>query len=340
MKYITIFIILWSLSYSIFAQDFHFTQFSDAPLQYNPAYTGVFYKPGKIDRKTDSRIILNYRNQWMNSQSSYITGYFQFDKKIGNQIDGIEQRLQNIFNLGLNLIYDQSLEGVYKTVIANGSLSCHLSLTDNSSLGIGFNSGYVNNMIDVNKISFSQQFTSGGFDLSLPNGEVKFMSAKPYFTMGCGMLFQSRWGGSGFANRIRIGISAFQLNKPKLTFYNNPQNIVPMRISFQTEFFHELGADSFFEIKILQQNQAKINYSMVSFQYSRSIGGSDYHDNTIGLGINYRLKDAISPSIYLAKSDYKLSYSYDINSSKLKTGLNPTNSMEFSLQYLINKNED
>jgi len=324
-----------------FSQDPHFTQFGDAPLLYNPSYTGVFYKPGQIDRKTKSRILFNFRNQWISTQSPYTTGYFQIDKKLGNQIDGIQHCFQNPFNIGLNCMYDQSLQGAFKTINFTGNMSYHHQLNNNTSIGLGFSAGYVNKRIDVQKISFSQQFSTGGFDLSLPNGETSFSNIKPFFTYATGVLYQTHFGGEDdFSNRIRAGVSLFHLNKPKQTFYNDENEIVPMRFSFQLEYFHEIGAESFYEIKYLQQFQANVNYSMISLNYSKSIGGENFHDNTIGLGINYRLQDAIAPNIYLSIRNYKFMYTYDINSSGLKSGLNQPKSMELSFQYLFTKDED
>ena len=324
----------------IYAQDPHFTQFYNSPLTVNPAYTGVFATQGST---TNSRVLTNYRSQWNNSQSPYNTGTIQFDSKLGSQDDG--NVIQNPFNLGLLCMYDQSLNGAFKSsyLMGTGSLNIPVGESGNNgfdgyskSLGLGFGAVYGNRRVDLSQISFSQQFSSGGFDLSMPNGEVGLNNMKPFFSLNAGLLYQSI-SGEGRENEFKIGFSGYHLNKPKQTFYNDPMQIIPMRFAFQIEYLKRSTTNySFLETKLIYQNQASINYLLLSAIYNINIGGNDY-ENSIGFGANYRLNDAISPYFALAISGFRFGCSYDITTSKLKTGLVPARSMEVSMQFILSK---
>jgi type IX secretion system PorP/SprF family membrane protein len=340
IKFFIINIFIWFSSVFIYAQDPHFTQFYNSPLTVNPAYTGVFNTQGST---TNIRVLSNYRSQWNNSQSPYNTGTLQFDSKLGSQVDG--NVIQNIFNLGLSCMYDQSLNGAFKSsyLMGTGSLHLPVGVSGNNgfdgyskSLGLGFGAVYGNRTIDLSQISFSQQFSSGGFNLALPNGEIGLNNLKPFLSLNAGLLYQST-SGDDHEKEFKIGISGYHLNKPKQTFFDDPMQVIPMRFSFQMEYLKRSTTNySFLETKLIYQYQQSINYLLLSAIYNINIGGMNY-ENSIGFGANYRLNDAISPYLALAISGFRFGCSYDITTSKLKTGLIPARSMEVSMQFILSK---
>src|SRR5437773_12412710 len=86
---------------SLFAQDFHFSQFYNSPLTLNPALTG------KMDGVF--RLAVNYRNQWFtltNTQTAYATYAGSFDAPINFG--------KNALGLGLVVVNDRAGEGVLK----------------------------------------------------------------------------------------------------------------------------------------------------------------------------------------------------------------------------------
>lgn len=332
--------LVFGIKTTLYSQDPHFTQFYNSPLTVNPAYTGVF---STIGSTTNIRVLSNYRSQWASSQSPYSTGTLQLDAKLGTQNDG--NVIQNFFNIGLLCMYDQSLNGAFKSSYFMGTGSLHLPIGGNSnngydgyskSLGLGFGAVYGNRMVDLTQISFSQQFSSGGFDLSLPNGEMGLNNMKPFFSLNAGLLYQAKFGEYG-KNNFKLGLSGYHLNKPKQTFFKDPFQVMPMRFALQIEYLKKSTTNySFLETKLIYQNQASINYLLLAAIYNINIGGMNY-ENSIGFGANYRLNDALSPYVSLAISGFRFGCSYDITTSKLKTGLIPAKSMEVSIQFILSK---
>lgn len=335
-------IILFLLFFSItgenlHAQDPHFTQFQNSPLTFNPAQTGLF-----TTRLTPThiRILSNYRRQWYSSQSPFNTATIQFDTKIAasNEEDDFDK--PNLINFGIVFMYDQSLNGLLKGnyFMATGSLHKILEENDGSfkSLGLGFGACYGNRRVDLSQISFSQQFTSGGFDLNLPNGEPGLTDMKPYLSLNAGLVYQST-SGEYNQNEFKFGVSGFHLNKPKQTFSKDPLQVLPMRFSAQLEYLTRNTRNfNYLETKIIYQKQAAINYLQLSAIYNVNIGGSDML-NSIGFGANYRLNSVISPYLAVAITGFRFGCSYDITTTKLKSGLSQSRSMEFSLQLIFPK---
>ncbi len=341
--YIQIYILVLFISCicnSVYAQDPHFTQFFNSPLTINPSNTGVFETKGAT---TAVRVLSNFRNQWSNSQSPYKTATIQIDAKLGAQDEG--GVIPNKFNVGFLCMYDQSLNGAFKGSYFMGTGSLHLPVGVNGnngfdgyskSLGLGFGATYGNRRIDLSQISFAQQFSSGGFDLSLPNGENGINNLKPFFSINAGLLYQS-FSGEDHDKEFKVGLAGYNLNKPKQTFYNDPLQVIPMRFTFNMEYLKRSSKNySFLETKLIYQYQAAINYLLLSAIYNINIGGMNY-ENSVGFGVNYRLNDAISPYIALAISGFRFGFSYDITSSKLKSGLSQSRSSEFSLQLILPK---
>jgi type IX secretion system PorP/SprF family membrane protein len=324
---------------SSYAQDPHFTQFYNSTLSVNPAYAGVF---DVLAGTTNIRMLSNYRSQWNNSQSPYTTATIQFDTKLGSQID--ENELQNGFNLGVMGMTDQSLNGAFKSnyISAMGSLYINLDRGkygqgDLKSIGLGFGVTHGNRLIDLSQVSFSQQFSSGGFDLTLPSGETALNAMKPFFSVNAGLLYRMKLGELR-TNELRIGISGYHLNKPKQTFFTDPKQFIPMRFSVQFEYINrntESVNKPFWEAKFIYQNQASIHYIILGAIYNFIIGGN--YLNTMGFGANYRINDAISPYVSIAIKGFKVGCSYDITTSSLKTALIPARSLEFSIQYIFSK---
>src|SRR5690606_26280668 len=73
-------IVLLALSTVAFAQDPEFSQYYSAPLYLNPAFTGT---------ASDHRLIANYRNQWPNVASGFVTYAVSYDYNLSDLNSGL-----------------------------------------------------------------------------------------------------------------------------------------------------------------------------------------------------------------------------------------------------------
>lgn len=126
------------LNTNVWSQDQVFSQFFAAPLQLNPALTGVTLAP---------RITLNYRNQWPglpNAYTSYAASYDQYFSAVKS-------------GFGLSVFSDQAGNGIYVTNRISGSYSYTLEVTENTYLRGGIEAAAVQKYLNWNKLLFLDQ---------------------------------------------------------------------------------------------------------------------------------------------------------------------------------------
>ena len=100
-------------------------------------------------------------------------------------------------------------------------------------LSLGFMGGMVRKSIDVSKMTTDNQYGPGGFDPSAPTGE-NFVA--PNFTSwdaNVGMSFNTSFGKEQ-QNSMFVGAAYHHLNRPKNSFYRNPDIELNPKYVFST----------------------------------------------------------------------------------------------------------
>lgn len=304
------------------AQDPHFTQFDAAPFTVNPAYAGVF--------NGTARLMANYRQQWANLVTPFNTAVISGDVKIGTTSaeDG-----QHPFNIGMQFMQDQTMAGAYRSSYGGVMASYHVKLdaADEQSIGAGLSFNYGNRRVDFSGISFDRQFASGGFDLSLPNGEAAMQSMKPFYSIGAGLLF--RLSNSLSGTFFDVGFSGYHFNKPVQTVLDDPKQVIPLRWSGQLTFQQYLNDESLLNVKALFQKQAETSYLLAGISVAKLFG--EDQGNMIGAGIWYRSGESFAPNAFVEFNQMRVGFSYDITYNGMKKTLAPASSYEVSLQWRI-----
>src|ERR1700712_3430420 len=108
-----IILISFCISFSIKAQDPHFSQFFASPLTLNPALTGKF--DGNL------RIAGNYRNQWPTINNAFTTPTISADFTILNNRLPENDR----WGLGILAVTDKQADGVLKNSYYSISTAYH-----------------------------------------------------------------------------------------------------------------------------------------------------------------------------------------------------------------------
>jgi type IX secretion system PorP/SprF family membrane protein len=314
------FFLLGLANNTLLAQDPHFTQFNAAPFTVNPAYAGVFN--GTL------RFMSNYRNQWANLIDPFTTSVVAGDVKVGafDPTSG-----QHPFNIGFQLMQDKSMAGAFRSNYGGLVTSYHVKLDQEGTqtLGAGLSFNYGSRRIDFSSISFDRQFTSGGFDLSLPNGESALQNMQPFFSVGAGMLFKLSNPTSG--TFFDVGFSGYHFNRPIQTVTSDPNQVLPIRLSGQLNYQQYLNDYSILNLHALFQKQAGVSYLLAGFSLARIIGSGG--ENLIGAGFYYRTKESISPNTFIEYNNIRVGLSYDIAYNSLRKELTPARSLELSLQW-------
>ena len=290
--------------------DAHFTQYYAYPLWLNPAFTGV------IDGSY--RITGNYRKQWPTT-----TGAFSSQGLTG------DVSLPKNFGMGLTIFNQKTGDGGYQYTTGYLSLSYQVHLTQYKVLSAGFQVGLLNRRVDASKLQFGNQFNpSMGYDPTLPSNEI-FASQSATSTDGSvGLLYFD--GDPNKKVNPFIGVSLYHPSEPANRFISNTENNrVPARFSVH-------GG-----VRVKMSNQVDLIPNAVYFSQgsaSEIAGGMAVNlkidgDKDLITGVMYRLNDAVAPNIGLHINGLTIGFSYDINTSQLKTASSINGGYELSISF-------
>lgn len=315
-------LLLVHLNGDLNAQDPHFTQNGTAAALINPAYSGAFV--GNV------RFGSNYRQQWSSLGSPLTTMLVSVDGKLSTSHNWQHSAL----SAGVVFQSDKSLKGALSSNAISFNAAYHVPLNQagNQTLGLGLIGTYGKMNFNLNQLASGSQFTSGGFNLALPSGEMIYENMRPYFSMGAGLLFVN--GNPEEGTFFEVGAAAYHLNRPQKNILYEGSNQIPIRFSAQANLQRYLGENLLMDVRLLYQSQAASDNLFGSFSVARLLE-DDPDGSLVGLGLAYRTSDIVAPFLFTEFNAFRLGFSYDFQINDLTNNNIPVSSLELSLQYRI-----
>lgn len=311
-----------------FAQDIHFSQFDETPLQLNPANAAVHH---------DVRVITNYRNQWQAVGSPYKTfaasTEFRFlkDKK-------------NHLGLGVDFFNDKAGDAQMASTQANVSLSGIVPLSLKSLVSGGLMCGFSQRSMKFDNLTWGNQFNGMSYDANLATGEPGTGTSFTFLDLGAGVQFSygtdEMYISANNARKVNIGFSVFHPHRPVYSFYGNNSQNLQMKMVFHGDAALGLKNTPLIlkpsYIVFLQGGTKEITPGLTIQYILRE--GSIYTKNknpaAFSLGGYYRTMDAFIATAKLEFSNYAIGFSYDVNLSKLRTVTSTRGGFEISLRFI------
>lgn len=264
-----------------------------------------------------------YRQQWAQYGDPFATGTVALESKIGKsrREEGV-----STFAVGGMMMYDKTPGGVIKSQYFEGLVAYHQVLDKNGyhTLGLGFMAGQTRKSLDVTHLTWGSQFTSYGFNTSLPSGEINTGKSMSNFDLQGGLLYT-------YNDNIRsfyLGTSMYHINSPKNYFYDNNtvQQELPKRWNLNAGGNVAVG-DYYIAASAVYMRQLNDNYLLVggSFGLPYSEEGAVYP------GLWYRWGESFIPVINLQYKNMNIGLSYEAFLNG-KTYVKPR-SMEISIQW-------
>lgn len=317
------------------AQDFHYSQFFNAPLHLNPALTGIF--------KGDVRFMGNYRSQWSSVPVDYKTFTAAADKKFIKRT-----AKQGFFSGGILLNYDQAglsslrlidigLSGSY-----THTFSSHYLLTFGASGRVGQRS------FKPESLSTGDQFDGWRYDPNLPTNEDWSRSSLFFPDLAAGINFRMQGvDASALVDRLDarskldIGVGVFHLLRPNQAFVDSDKIGLPMRISPYFMGTLMLGNNIDFILNGTAQFQSTyrelIGLAGLKLHLNRNLG----KQFALQLDFGYRhangFGDAYIPGIEVFYNAWQLGFTYDVNISDFNVATQKRGGFELSLRYILRK---
>jgi len=302
LLFFTLFVLGVANAYS---QDLHFSQYFNSPLLVNPANTG--FSP-----ESDYRLGVNYRNQWANiTTNPYKTMSAWGDAKLfNNAMDN------GWVGIGGAVLQDVAGSGGLTSTKAFGSIAYHQLLGLGSLISTGFNVGWVNQRIDLTKLTFDDQWNGKFFDVTIPPNEPFAYSSVGYFDLQAGVNYAYFPTDNAYFN---AGLSVMHINRPRESFFSNSDvnTRVPVRY---TAFLN--GSFKINDQWIVNPN---VYVSEMATAYEVVLGLNGHYNlsgdgnSQLIAGLYYRYKDALIPMAGYQLNDLSITVSYDATTSSLSS---------------------
>lgn len=304
IKFLLFFIIINVQGYS---QDVHFTQFFDADVYYNPAYSAFQIGTHSIQ--------LNLRQQWWYARSPYNTFLFAYQH-------AMKPRFMNssFFSWSLCTYYDVAGDAQLSTFRFSPGLSYALVLPNAyfSYVSIGIQPSLIQRSMDISRLTFDAQFDGYAFRPDAPINEY-FQNLTFYrFDVNAGLSYCSVINQSTY---FCSEFSVSHLTEPSVSWRDDDQARLKRKYVFISEalipFQNGAVLPSIFYGRQGRQQELIMGLRSSFSQMSLSMDASSYYfRRNVFIGLFYRLKDAIIPYVGLQYFQYQFGLTYDINVSK------------------------
>jgi len=279
------------------AQDPQFTQFYAAPTYLNPAFAGTTLQ---------SRVGLNYRNQWPAMPKAFVTYNFSYDQFLPDLSSGI----------ALLATHDKAGTGALRSTTLSFIYAYEARLSRTVSLRPALQFSYANRNINFNDLIFGDQLINGTTTtttqpIAEPVNLVDFSS---------GILL--------YSNRAWLGFSAHHLNEPTESLFADV-SVLPRKYSLHGGLRVRLK-DTATKVR---KNSAVFAFNYKSQAQFDQLDFGVYFETppfTVGLwyrnlpfkqnGFNRINHDAVAILLGAEAMGYKIGYSYDITVSNLSMG--------------------
>lgn len=313
----------------VHAQDPHFSQFYNAPMQLNPAMAGLV--------GGDFRAAMNYRSQWSSIATPFQTMAASVDMKMLGHLTK-----KDIFGVGVSVLNDVAGQSDLQNTQVGLSFAYHKDMTGkrNNFVGIGAQYVFVQQSLDFTKLLFESQFNGEFLDPDIASGENLSVNTFEYYDFNAGISWA--YTPSRFKSYY-AGASISHLNQPKVSFFNDISERLRMKYTFYAGADFKVNRNISFipQAVVLLQGVAKeINVGgMIKFNVGDNRGAND--KTAIYFGTMHRYKDA---QVVLVRYDYGnlgFSFSYDVNVSGLNISTKGRGAVEMAILYqtdLFNNN--
>lgn len=317
-----------------FAQDIHFSQFYQTPMQVNPSLTGVF--------NGDIRACINYKDQWKSingSNPTYRTYALGFDAGL------FKKKWQNSYlGAGLFVYSDKAGDAGMGTTKADLSLSSILLVAEGHMVTLGLQGGYAQKNVDVNNpnLRWESQYVNDVYTQTLGSGET--VGYEPFnfadFSVGASWNYGSDESAIFKNNKFRAnaGVAYHHLNRPKLQ-YHIAEKLYSKMVAHGGLYLGLMNSNMALLPSVIYWQQGNLRETNFGTMLRYTLVESSKYtgimkESALYLGGYYRLGDAIIPSMMIDFSSFTLGVTYDINVSKLKAATNARGGMEISLRFI------
>lgn len=296
--------------------DPHFSQYYVYPAWLNPALTGAF--------DGSYRLEAIYRNQWGNISNPFSTAGVAADFTTEKQ-----------FNFGVSVLNQTAGDGGYNYTTAYASAAytgVRFGAEQYHRLAFGLQFGFIQRKFDASKLTFGDQWNPvTGYNPGNPTGEGFSRTSAASFDAGAGVLYYD--ASPGKKANLFGGFAVSHITQPTDQFSATGDAKFPLRFTGHAGV--KLLINEVFSVtpNLLYMRQGNAEEKVIGAYGQMYVSPiTDFL-----LGVNYRVKDAVSAHAGFTYQSFTLGVSYDINTSELSKVASGSNAFEISLTFIGKK---
>jgi type IX secretion system PorP/SprF family membrane protein len=320
---LSFFSLLWrGAGEALFAQDIHYSQYNATTQNLNPAQTGLF--------DGDWRFVGNFRTQWSAIPVPYKTFSLAGDTRLKTKLEN------DVPAVGLQINNDKSGDSKFTTtqVFLSGSYIKKLTSDSANFISVALQPGISTKAFNVNELTFDNQYDGDQYDPSIASGESFAKTRITYLDLGGGLAYLWR---KNNRMKVNVGVSAFHLNKPKQSFFNNDN--IRLDIKTVVSGIGQIPVTAKVDVlpSFMYERQGKFNETLLGLFGKYYLNPVNGQETAFSLGAFYRVKDAFILAANMDYRNFNVGISYDVNTSKLREATNRRGGFEISVIYIFKK---
>jgi type IX secretion system PorP/SprF family membrane protein len=306
-------------SFTLCAQDIHFSQFNNCTQLINPALTGQF--------ETMLKGTILHRRQWRNVGTGYTTSGVDAQYKL------LSLNSDNFFGFGLLILQDAAGLAQQKTLGVKTTAAYNMVVTNDDLISAGFQMGFEQRSLNLDGLAWDTQYNGSFYDPSLDSKERIITNTRSFIDVGAGFHWKHR-----AKKKFDLGYALYHANQ-QISMVARSEDRMKVRQVYKAAWIKRY---KYIDMKYdaLVQRQSGSNEVMIGATAEYRIGDESRYTNvkTASLarfGVFYRWKDAISPYIgFEYKRFAAISLGYDLRLAKMPYTSARAGGPEFSLTYL------
>lgn len=310
----------------MYAQDIHYSQFYNSPLNINPALTGIF--------NGDVRVIGSLRDQWRQIPVPYSTFSANYDQKYYTK-----NRDKGFWGIGVIFNYDVAGDARFNTTQLNLTGSYSYLLNRQNILTTGLLLGFSTEGLSQGKLTWDNYWTGAIADPRKGSGEIVDASRTSYLESGLGLNY--RFQKSARTN-VNLGIAFWHLIPPSVSLRDADKVNLPIRMAVNFTSIFKIANPLDIQLHGIYAKQSVYNQLLAGGLLRFHLNNKAGKKFAIDAGASYRvpltdgdLGDFI-PKLALHFNQWYVGASYDINlgSYSTKFDVRPA-SPEIHVRYVI-----
>lgn len=293
---------------SLQAQDIHFSQFQNSPINLSPGLAGVF--------GGDARFVGNYRRQWRSVPVPYTT----YSGSAEGKLYWNKGQYDRFLTGGLLINSDDQGTLHLKSLLIGIPVSVTIPVGRTHYFTVGVMPAFGQRRFGTDKLTFDAQWRNRVFDPSADTreSEVFANNSLKYFDLSAGANLRLQAGSK--RNRLDLGGSLGHINRPSQDFWSSrltdPGNVrLYNKLSLYASGLVQIQSNFDLVGHAIYQKQGGYKEAVYGLGVRFHLNQIPYRELALQIGINRRhyFNDALVPHIELLFRTWTVGLTYDTN---------------------------